>query len=51
MSEYVEAENAGKGVSGPAECWPYMKDCPKSLFLPRHNNYKYAFTEIFFILL
>ncbi|KAJ8927537.1 hypothetical protein NQ314_019982 [Rhamnusium bicolor] len=41
LNEYVEAENAGRGkLGGPAECWPYMKDCPKSLFLPRHNHYR-----------
>ncbi|KAJ8975540.1 hypothetical protein NQ317_003882 [Molorchus minor] len=41
LQEYVEAENAGSGKStGPAECWPYMKDCPKSLFLTRHSHYK-----------
>ncbi|XP_017773553.1 PREDICTED: uncharacterized protein LOC108560494 [Nicrophorus vespilloides] len=39
LQEYVEAENAGSGKSGPAECWPYLKDCPKSLFLPSHNKY------------
>ncbi|XP_044263897.1 uncharacterized protein LOC123010820 [Tribolium madens] len=39
LNEYVEAENAGRGKSGPSECWPYMKDCPKSLFLPKHNHY------------
>ncbi|CAH0551026.1 unnamed protein product [Brassicogethes aeneus] len=41
LKEYVEAENAGSGkMGGPAECWPYMKDCPKSLFLPKHNKYR-----------
>ncbi|KAK4883798.1 hypothetical protein RN001_000069 [Aquatica leii] len=39
LLEYVEAENAGKGKSGASECWPYMKDCPKSLFENRHNPY------------
>ncbi|KAF5280297.1 hypothetical protein FQR65_LT03106 [Abscondita terminalis] len=39
LLEYVEAENAGKGKSGASECWPYMKDCPKSLFESRHNPY------------
>ncbi|CAH1125780.1 unnamed protein product [Ceutorhynchus assimilis] len=40
MKEYVEAENAGAGVEGgPAECWPYMKDCPKSIFMTKHNHY------------
>ncbi|KAG5891418.1 hypothetical protein JTB14_031484 [Gonioctena quinquepunctata] len=40
LNEYVEAENAGSGkLGGPSECWPYMKDCPKSLFLSKHNHY------------
>ncbi|CAH1099516.1 unnamed protein product [Psylliodes chrysocephalus] len=40
LNEYVEAEQAGSGqYGGPAECWPYMKDCPKSLFMSRHNPY------------
>ncbi|KAB0803471.1 hypothetical protein PPYR_00441 [Photinus pyralis] len=39
LNEYVEAENAGKGKSGASECWPYMKDCSKSLFQARHNPY------------
>ncbi|KAF7271595.1 hypothetical protein GWI33_015547 [Rhynchophorus ferrugineus] len=40
MKEYVEAEKAGKGLEGsPSECWPYMKDCPKSLFASKHNRY------------
>ncbi|CAG9821160.1 unnamed protein product [Phaedon cochleariae] len=40
LEEYVEAENAGIGKEGPSECWPYMKDCPKSLFIPKHNHYR-----------
>lgn len=40
LQEYVQAENAGRGKPGsPGECWPYIKDCPKSLFLPKHNKY------------
>ncbi|KAL6444025.1 hypothetical protein ACFW04_001756 [Cataglyphis niger] len=35
LKEYVEAENRGKFHG---ECWPYFKDCPKSLFLPSSNN-------------
>ncbi|XP_017879513.1 uncharacterized protein LOC108624618 [Ceratina calcarata] len=36
LKEYVEAENRGKFHG---ECWPYFKDCPKSLFLPSENKY------------
>ncbi|CAH1977551.1 unnamed protein product [Acanthoscelides obtectus] len=40
LNEYVEAENLGSGKNGASrECWPYVRDCPKSLFLPRHNPY------------
>ncbi|XP_057668939.1 uncharacterized protein LOC130901511 [Diorhabda carinulata] len=47
LTEYVEAEYAGTGqYGGPAECWPYMKDCPKSLFLPKHNLYNDEDNEI-----
>ncbi|XP_071556524.1 uncharacterized protein [Temnothorax nylanderi] len=37
LKEYVEAENRGKFHG---ECWPYFKDCPKSLFLPSSNKYQ-----------
>ncbi|KYQ50285.1 hypothetical protein ALC60_10598 [Trachymyrmex zeteki] len=37
LKEYVEAENRGKSHG---ECWPYFKDCPKSLFLPSDNKYQ-----------
>ncbi|KAJ8926024.1 hypothetical protein NQ315_009879 [Exocentrus adspersus] len=41
LHEYVEAENAGTGtLDTPGECWPYMKDCPRSLFVSEHNHYK-----------
>ncbi|KAG7204225.1 hypothetical protein KM043_002055 [Ampulex compressa] len=36
LEEYVEAENRGKFHG---ECWPYFKDCQKSLFLPSGNKY------------
>ncbi|KOC63346.1 hypothetical protein WH47_04795 [Habropoda laboriosa] len=36
LEEYVEAENRGKFHG---ECWPYYKDCPKSLFRPSENKY------------
>eukprot|EP00095_Tigriopus_kingsejongensis_P007640 maker-scaffold1040_size68023-snap-gene-0.18 protein:Tk07640 transcript:maker-scaffold1040_size68023-snap-gene-0.18-mRNA-1 annotation:"hypothetical protein KGM_09117" len=29
LSEYIEAERTGQD---DGECWPYYKDCPKSLF-------------------
>lgn len=41
LSEYVEAEYAGSGKhGGPAECWPYMRDCTKSLFVTKHTPYR-----------
>ncbi|XP_020718905.1 uncharacterized protein LOC105665771 isoform X1 [Bombus terrestris] len=43
LKEYVEAENRGKFHG---ECWPYFKDCPKSLFRLSENKYtKDAFHE------
>lgn len=32
MDEYVQAERIGSGELGPGECFPYFKQCPKSLF-------------------
>ncbi|XP_058123907.1 uncharacterized protein LOC131281554 [Anopheles ziemanni] len=32
LDEYVTAEKIGRGQDGPGECFPYYKDCPKSLF-------------------
>ncbi|XP_078034616.1 uncharacterized protein LOC144468783 [Augochlora pura] len=43
LADYVEAENRGKFHG---ECWPYFKDCPKSLFRSSENRYtKEAFHE------
>ncbi|XP_033327987.1 uncharacterized protein LOC117221279 [Megalopta genalis] len=43
LTDYVEAENRGKFHG---ECWPYFKDCPKSLFRSAENRYaKEAFHE------
>ncbi|XKL64398.1 hypothetical protein PGB90_004484 [Kerria lacca] len=36
LDEYVQAEVTGRQKR---ECWPYFKDCPKSLFQPIHNKY------------
>lgn len=32
MDEYVTAERIGSGELGPGECFPYFKECPRSLF-------------------
>ncbi|KAL3287833.1 hypothetical protein HHI36_002291 [Cryptolaemus montrouzieri] len=46
LTEYIDAEKAGKGKAGnPSECWPYMKDCPKSLFSPQRHDYYSQPTE------
>ncbi|XP_076234375.1 uncharacterized protein LOC143179164 [Calliopsis andreniformis] len=43
LKDYVEAEKRGKFHG---ECWPYFKDCPKSLFRSLENRYtKDAFRE------
>lgn len=39
MNEYVSAEKMGKGEISPGECFPYYKECPKSLF--RNGAHKY----------
>nr|CAD7198719.1 unnamed protein product [Timema douglasi] len=36
LEEYVAAERTGQG---DGECWPYYKDCPKSLFMASNNKY------------
>uniref|UniRef100_A0A8D8NIS7 (northern house mosquito) hypothetical protein n=1 Tax=Culex pipiens TaxID=7175 RepID=A0A8D8NIS7_CULPI len=40
LDEYVSAEQIGKGTAGPGECFPYYKDCPKSLFRVANNFQK-----------
>ncbi|XP_053684730.1 uncharacterized protein LOC128734514 [Sabethes cyaneus] len=45
LSEYVSAENIGKGKTGPGECFPYYKDCPRSLFrTPSEFQKRYSAT-------
>lgn len=39
MKEYVTAETVGKHSK---ECYPYFKECPKSLFQNNHNNYSWV---------
>ncbi|XP_055382666.1 uncharacterized protein LOC129612884 [Condylostylus longicornis] len=39
IGEYVEAEEIGKGNIKPGECFPYYKNCPKSIFKTYKNNY------------
>lgn len=38
MDEYVTAERIGSGELGPGECFPYFKECPKSLFAAAVKN-------------
>ncbi|XP_063701611.1 uncharacterized protein LOC134831735 [Culicoides brevitarsis] len=40
MDDYVKAEKVGKGELSPAECFPYYKECPKSLFKQDRNKYR-----------
>lgn len=35
LPEYVQAESAG---AGDGECWPYFRDCPKSIFRPPRKD-------------
>lgn len=39
LDEYVAAENTGVGTHGPGECYPYYKECPRSLFQSNKNKY------------
>lgn len=39
LQEYVTAEKVGKGQVSPAECFPYYKECPKSLFKTGTHKY------------
>ncbi|KAJ6641863.1 hypothetical protein Bhyg_06808 [Pseudolycoriella hygida] len=39
LPEYVSAEEVGQGVRGPGECFPYYKNCPRSLFKADNNKY------------
>lgn len=39
LDEYVSAERTGEGTEGPGECFPYYKDCPRSLFKIQKNKY------------
>lgn len=38
MNEYVVAEKIGKREEQPGECFPFFKDCPKSLFQEANPN-------------
>ncbi|XP_037944798.1 uncharacterized protein LOC119677499 [Teleopsis dalmanni] len=39
LPEYVRAQEIGEGREGPGECFPYYKECPKSIFkaLEKHK--------------
>lgn len=38
MPDYVKAQEVGEGKVAPGECFPYYKDCPKSIFQGSPNN-------------
>lgn len=43
LPEYVLAEKVGEGSSGPGECFPYYKDCPRSIFRTNTSKrYRYV---------
>ncbi|XP_053675914.1 uncharacterized protein LOC128726149 [Anopheles nili] len=44
LDEYVTAEKIGRGQDGPGECFPYYKDCPRSLFRSS-NNFQHMYRE------
>jgi hypothetical protein len=41
LTEYVVAEKIGKGQKGPGECFPYFKNCPRSIFKSNEVHKKY----------
>lgn len=41
LSEYVRAQQVGEGKIGPGECYPYYKNCPKSIFKSGREASKY----------
>lgn len=38
MPDYVKAQEVGEGKVAPGECFPYYKECPKSVFKGSANN-------------
>uniref|UniRef100_A0A182QQC5 Uncharacterized protein n=1 Tax=Anopheles farauti TaxID=69004 RepID=A0A182QQC5_9DIPT len=44
LEEYVTAEKIGRGQDGPGECFPYYKDCPRSLFRSS-NNFQHMYQQ------
>ncbi|XP_052897619.1 uncharacterized protein LOC128304469 [Anopheles moucheti] len=44
LDEYVTAEKIGRGQDGPGECFPYYKDCPRSLFRSS-NNFQHMYQQ------
>uniref|UniRef100_A0A182NK90 Uncharacterized protein n=1 Tax=Anopheles dirus TaxID=7168 RepID=A0A182NK90_9DIPT len=44
LEEYVTAEKVGRGQDGPGECFPYYKDCPRSLFRSS-NNFQHMYQQ------
>lgn len=40
LPEYVLAEKVGAGMMGPGECFPYYKECPRSLFKTEIHKYR-----------
>ncbi|KAG4075066.1 hypothetical protein HA402_008131 [Bradysia odoriphaga] len=45
LPEYVSAEEIGRGERGPGECFPYYKNCPRSLFKLDNNKYSKHMTK------
>lgn len=47
LTEYVKAERIGQGTHGPGECFPYYKDCPRSIFKTQNHKYRCAYFFFF----
>ncbi|KAI8040282.1 uncharacterized protein LOC128258454 [Drosophila gunungcola] len=39
VPDYVQAQEVGEGKQAPGECFPYFKDCPKSIFKALSSKY------------
>ena len=46
IPEYVKAQEIGEGRTAPGECFPYHKECPRSLFKALQNH-KYKYVKLF----
>lgn len=51
MDEYVTAQKVGEGEISPGECYPYYKDCSKSIFKNAKEQNKYRYLQFIYFLI